>query len=151
MNKKISVGLSLAITIVAIAVTFTVTMAMSRTLYNSIITNLSLRTSVSAATEEINGIVSNYFYGSVDDRTQAITSALVEGYINGLGDGNNAYLSSEEYSEYIEKLGGSLTGIGIETYYNPINSEYTVVYVYEDSPAEKAGLQKGDKIGRAHV
>ena len=146
MNKKISVGLSLAITIVAIAVTFTVTMAMSRTLYNSIITNLSLRTSVSAATEEINGIVSNYFYGSVDDRTQAITSALVEGFINGLGDGNNAYLSSEEYSEYIEKLGGSLTGIGIETYYNPINSEYTVVYVYEDSPAEKAGLQKGDII-----
>ena len=146
MNKKISVGLALAITIVAIAVTFTITMAMSRTLYNSIITNLSLRTSVSAAIEEINGIVSNYFYGSVDDRTQAITSTLVEGYINGLGDGSNAYLSSEEYAEYTEKLSGSLTGIGIETYYNPVNGKYTVVYVYEDSPAEKAGLQKGDVI-----
>ncbi|MBR4766940.1 MAG: PDZ domain-containing protein, partial [Clostridia bacterium] len=146
MNKKISVGLALAITIVAIAVTFTLTMAMSRTLYNSIITNLSLRTSVSAAIEEINGIVSNYYYGSVDDRTSVITSTLVEGYVNGLGDSGNGYLSSEEYAEYTERLNGGLTGIGIETYYNPVTSEYSVVYVYEDSPAEKAGLQKGDVI-----
>ena len=146
MNNKISVGLALAITIVAIAVTFTLTMAMSRTLYNSIITNLSLRTSVSAAIEEINGIVSNYYYGSVDDRTSVITSTLVEGYVNGLGDSGNGYLSSEEYAEYTERLNGGLTGIGIETYYNPVTSEYSVVYVYEDSPAEKAGLQKGDVI-----
>lgn len=146
MNKKISAGLALAITIVAVAVTFTVTMAMSRTLYNSIITNLSLRTSVSAAIEEINGIVSNYYYGSVDDRTSVITSTLVEGYVNGLGDANNGYLSSEEYAEYTQRINGNLTGIGIETYYNPITGEYSVVYVYEDSPAEKAGLQKGDVI-----
>ncbi len=148
MNKKISTGLAIAIVILAVAVTFTVTMAMSRTLYNSIITNLSLRTSASAAIEEINSIVSNYFYGTVDNKTSKITATLVEGYVNGLGDRNSKYLSSEEYAEYKERLNGELTGIGIETEIDEMSGKLSVVYVYEGSPAETVGLKKGDIIVR---
>lgn len=146
MNKKISVGLATAITILAVTATFAITMAMSKTLYNSIITNLSLRTSASAAIEEINEIVSNYFYGSVDDRTSVITSTLVEGYVNGLGDPNSRYLSSEEYADYTEKLSGGLEGIGVETYFNTLKNELTIAWIYEDSPAQKADLKIGDII-----
>lgn len=146
MNKKISLGLTLALMILSVTVTFAITMAASKNIYNKIITNLSLRDSASYAIDEIDRLVSNYFYGSVDDRTADITSALVEGYVNGLGDSNSQYLSSEEYADYTDRMNGSLTGIGIETYFDSQQSVLMVVYVYDESPAATAGLKQGDII-----
>lgn len=146
MNKKISLGLTLALMILSVTVTFAITMAVSKNVYNKIITNLSLRDSASYAIDEIDRLVSNYFYGNADDRASHITSALVEGYVNGLGDSNSRYLSSEKYADYTARLKGDLTGIGIETYFDPLQGVLQVAYVYEDSPAATAGLQQGDVI-----
>ncbi len=146
MNKKISLGLSLSLIILSITVTFAVTMAMSKTVYNKIINNLSLRTSASEAIEEISEIVSNYFFGTVDDRTAIITASLVEGYVEGLGDSNSRYLSSEEYADYTDRINGKLSGIGIDCVYDNQLNSLIVAYVYDGSPAETAGLEQGDKL-----
>lgn len=146
MSKKISFGLALAMCILCISATFAVTMIFSKSIYNSIITNLSLRTSASVALEEINEIVSNYFYGTVDDKTLTLTSSVVEGYVNGLGDSNSTYLTSEEFADYTTRLEGNFTGIGIETEFNSIKRQLNVAWVYEGSPAETSGLKQGDII-----
>lgn len=146
MNKKISLGISLAITLLAVTVTFAVTMSASKNIYNKIITNLSLRTSASAAIDEINEIVSGYFFGSVDDKTAEVTASIVEGYINGLDDAQSRYLSAEEYAEREAKLDGRLQGIGVDVYFDSTSSSLIVTYVYPDSPAATAGLQKGDEM-----
>lgn len=145
MNKKISLGLCLSLVIISITATFAATMVVSKQIYNGIISNISQRSQTYESVDEISKIISNYYYGTIDDSSR-LNGALTEGYVNGLGDSNSAYLSSDEYAEYTSKLEGGVTGIGIETAYDYSNAEFVVTYVYPDSPAEKEGLKVGDII-----
>ena len=128
MNKKISIGLCLSLIIVSITATFAVTMVVSKQIYNGIISNISQRSQTYESVDEISKIISNYFYGTVEDRSY-LNSALVEGYVNGLGDPNSVYLDAEEYAEYTDTLEGGITGVGVETAYD-----------YGNSPAQRAEL-----------
>ena len=80
MNKKISIGLCLSLIIVSITATFAVTMVVSKQIYNGIISNISQRSQTYESVDEISKIISNYFYGTVEDRSY-LNSALVEGYV----------------------------------------------------------------------
>lgn len=95
--------------------------------------------------DEINQIVSNYFYGSTQD-SSLLNASLSDGYINGLGDAASRYMTSEEYSEYTARLEGGITGVGIETAFDYQSDSFVVTHVYAESPAETAGLRKGDII-----
>lgn len=145
MNKKISLGLSISLIIIAITATFALTMVFSKQIYNGIISNISQRSQIYESVDEISKIISNYFYGSVEDRNK-LNSSLAEGYVNGLNDANSLYLNSEEYDSYVEKLEGGIAGIGVETSYDYTTGSFVVTSVYADSPAEKAGLQALDVI-----
>ncbi len=145
MNKKISLGLCLSLVIISITATFAATMVISKQIYNGIISNISQRSQTYESVDEISKIISNYYYGTIDDGSR-LNGALTEGYVNGLGDPNSTYLSSDEYSEYTAKLEGGVTGIGIETAYDYGNASFVVTYVYPDSPAEKTGIKSGDTI-----
>ncbi len=145
MNKKVSLGLCISLVIIAIAATFAATMAFSKSLYNGIINNISMRSQIYSSVDEINQIISNYFYGTVEDQN-ALNAALAEGYITGLGDSGSRYLDASEYSDYTEKLEGGVKGIGIETAYDYSEGRFIITFVYEDSPAEEAGLRKDDVI-----
>ncbi len=145
MNKKISVGLCISLVIIFVTLTFAVTMVASKQIFSGIMNNISQRSQAYQSVDEISQIVSNYFYGSVTDQNR-LNAALSEGYVNGLGDSNSKYLNSSEYASYTEMLKGGITGVGIETAYNYQNAEFVVTYVYEGSPAEKAGLQALDVI-----
>ncbi len=144
MNKKISVGLSLSLIIIAITATFAITMVVSKGIYSNIISDISQRSQTYESVDEISQLISNYYYGSVDD--PSINAALSEGYVNGLTEGSNLYLSASEYAAYTAKLEGGVTGIGVETAYNYQTNQFIVTHVYEDSPAEKAGLKALDVI-----
>ena len=63
-----------------------------------------------------------------------------------MSEGSNIYLSSAEYSAYTAKLEGGVSGIGVETAYNYQTGQFVITYVYEGSPAEKAGLKAKDAI-----
>lgn len=145
MNKKISLGICISLIIIAITATFAITMVVSKQVYDSIISNISQRSQTYESVDEINKIVSNYFYGSVEDQSK-LNAALAEGYVNGLGDGNSLYLDSSEYASYTAKLEGGVMGIGVETAFDYQTGDFIITHVYEDSPAEKAGLQERDVI-----
>ncbi len=145
MNKKISMGICISLIIIAITATFAITMVVSKQIYDGIISNISQRSQTYESVDEINKIVSNYFYGSVEDQSR-LNAALAEGYVNGLGDGNSFYLDSSEYASYTAKLEGGITGIGVETAFDYQTANFIITHVYENSPAEKAGLQSRDII-----
>lgn len=144
MNKKISIGLCISLIIISITATFAITMVVSKQIYNNIISNISQRSQTYESVDEISQLISNYYYGSVDDPN--INAALAEGYVNGLTEGANVYLNASEYAAYTAKLEGGVTGIGVETAFNYQTNQFVVTHVYEDSPAEKAGLQALDVI-----
>ncbi len=145
MNKKISLGICISLIIMAITATFAITMVVSKQIYDSIISNISQRSQTYESVDEISKIVSNYFYGSVEDQSK-LNAALAEGYVNGLGDGNSLYLNSSEYASYTAKLQGGIMGIGVETAFDYYTGDFIITHVYEDSPAEKAGLKERDVI-----
>ena len=137
MNKKVSLGICISLVIIAITATFAVTMVVSSRIYDGIISGLSQRSINYKSVEEIENIVSNYFYGNVDGQN-TLSASLAEGYIKGLNDGNSRYLDSEEYADY--------TGIGVETAFDYRTGDFVITHVYADSPAEKAGLKALDVI-----
>lgn len=145
MNKKISMGICISLIIIAITATFAITMVLSGRIYNSIISDISKRSQTYKSVEEINEIVVNYFYGTVEDQSN-LNAALAEGYVNGLNDANSLYLNASEYASYAAKLEGGVTGIGVETAFNYQTGGFVITHVYEGSPAENAGLQKLDVI-----
>ncbi len=145
MNKKVSLGICISLVIIAITASFAVTMVISSRVYDGIISGLSQRSINYKSVEEIENIVSNYFYGSVDG-SNSLSESLAEGYINGLGDRNSRYLNSEEFAEYTTKLEGGVTGIGVETAFDYRTGDFVITHVYAESPAEKAGLKELDVI-----
>lgn len=145
MNRKVSLGVCISLIIMTITATFAVTMVVSKQVYSRLISNISQRSQTYESVDEINRIVSNYFYGTIED-TNALDASVAEGYINGLGDPASRYLDSEEYASYVERLESGVTGIGVETAFDYSKNEFVITYVYESSPAESAGLKNGDVI-----
>lgn len=146
MKKKISVGLCLSLIIISIALTFSLTMVYSKQIYNSIISNISQRAQTYEGAEEINKIISNYYYGDLNEYNKNLSSAVAEGYVNGLKDANSVYMTSDEYITWKDRLENGITGAGIETSYNFLTNQFVVSYVYDDSPAQRAGIEAGDII-----
>ncbi len=146
MNKKISLGLCISLIIISITATFAVTMVASKQIYNGIISGISHRSQTYESLDEISSLIeNNYYFSSAEDRNR-INAALVEGYVEGLGDPKSVYFDAEEYAEYTSVIDGGLTGIGVETAYDYQKSSFIITQVYEGSPAEKAGLKALDVI-----
>lgn len=145
MNKKVSLGICIALIAITAAATFSATMVFSKSIYNKLIGNISQRSQMYSSIDEINQIVNNYFYGSTQN-SNLINASLSDGYVNGLGDSASRYMTAEEYSEYTARLEGGVTGIGVETAFDYQNDKFVITHVYAESPAETAGLLKGDVI-----
>lgn len=78
------------------------------------------------------------FYEEVDQ--EGMIEAALTGMMSYLEDNYSIFLDKEETESLSQSLDGSYNGIGIVAYGN-------VVYqIYEDSPAEAAGLKTGDEI-----
>lgn len=146
MNRKISLGLCISLIIISVTATFAVTMVVSKQIYNNIISGISQRSLTYESLDEISGIVSNnYYFSSAEDRNR-INSALVEGYVEGLGDAKSVYFDAAEYAEYTAMIDGGLTGVGVETAFDYQKNSFVITQVYEGSPAEKVGLKALDVI-----
>ena len=74
-----------------------------------------------------------------------IIEAMSEGVLDSLESPYTYYLSSEEYSDFIESISGNYSGIGAGVRQED-DGAYVIQEVYENSPAEKAGLKVGDEI-----
>ena len=76
----------------------------------------------------------------------AVTDALLVSFITALGDPYAYYRTAEEYEEYNTDMSGQFFGIGVTVRYNAQEETVRVVEVFEDSPAEAAGILVGDYL-----
>ena len=81
----------------------------------------------------------NGYYENVD-KDKAIDSAI-NGMMEYLGDKYTTYLNDSETNALNNSLAGSYNGIGVS-----VDTDAIIKNVFDDSPAEKAGIKIGDKI-----
>lgn len=87
-------------------------------------------------------IVDNY-YGDLDE--SSLVDGAIEGMVSQVGDVFTSYADSSDTESFNEAINGSYEGIGCSiAKYN--DGRIVVIEVFDDSPAEKAGLQVGDTI-----
>lgn len=92
-------------------------------------------------------LFTQYYYGEIDHNDQVkVTDALIRCYIAVLDDPYAVYRSPEETESFTTDMSGSFGGIGVVVRYDHENQSVIVETVYNDSPAEKAGLKKGDYL-----
>ncbi len=88
-------------------------------------------------------IIDSGYIGEIDEK-QLMEGAL-KGYVSGLGDDYTEYMTAEEWEEFEASALGDFVGIGI--YIGQDKSGNSVVLSpIKGSPAEEAGLEKGDII-----
>ncbi len=74
--------------------------------------------------------------------TENMTGAAIKGIIDALQDPYTTYLTPQEYKDAQSNFAGSYMGIGAVI--SVVSNNVTVVGVFPDSPAEKAGIMPGD-------
>ena len=90
-------------------------------------------------------ILDNY-YGEEEITKEKLINAALDGMLNALGDVNSTYMDEDTSNTFNITLEGSYQGLGIEIG-NEVNSgNIVIITVFKDSPADKAGLQAGDKL-----
>lgn len=75
---------------------------------------------------------------------QKMIFGAIEGMVSSLGDPYTVFLPPQEAKKFQEDIRGSFSGVGIEIGIR--NEILTVIAPLKDTPAEKAGIQAGDKI-----
>lgn len=78
------------------------------------------------------------------DKNELINNAI-SGMLATLGDPYSVYMDQDITDDFNERLYGDYTGIGAEITMNE-NNEVLIYNPFEGSPAERAGLKKGDII-----
>lgn len=95
-------------------------------------------------------IMRNFWYFGKD--VENLDETLIDGSINGLvnsgGDIHTQYLDSKRAKQFMTSLEGNFVGIGIQYY--QIDQDYIVDRVFNDSPAQKAGMIAGDFIRKVN-
>ncbi len=97
--------------------------------------------------DEVQRLFGAYYLGDVEDLTEdEITDAIIKMYIAKTGDKYAQYWNEEEYDEYLSEMEGEGSGIGVTVNYDSEKKAIRILYVYPDSPAEKALCLAGDMI-----
>lgn len=97
---------------------------------------------VQSKLHEIDDITNRVFVGDIDPEKLADYAAT--GYVAGLDDKWSYYMTAEEYESYHLSSEGKACGIGVSVASG--DGQIRVIEVYDDSPAEQAGIVKGDYI-----
>ena len=84
----------------------------------------------------------NQFYYRDRLLPSKLQDSTIKGLVAGLNDTPTRYLNTEEYTQYKQTIAGNISGIGIEI--GAADNGSKIVSVYQDTPADKAGLKKDD-------
>ena len=88
-----------------------------------------------------------YYYDTIDhnDKT-VVTDSLLYCYVAAIGDPYSVYRPPVEADEFTTEMSGKFGGIGVIVEYNHNDESIMISTVYNNSPAEAAGLKEGDFI-----
>lgn len=96
--------------------------------------------------DRINSLIENYYLYEDEIDGDALIDGIYSGYAEALGDPYTEYYDEEETEALYESTSGEFSGIGATMSQSLDSGEITVSNVYEDSPADKAGMKQGDVI-----
>ena len=85
-------------------------------------------------------IIESHYAGDVDKT--AIFDGALKGMVSTLGDKHSTYLGGDLYKDFSAQMSGTYAGIGV--YIASTDDGILIAGVMEGSPAEEAGLQRGD-------
>ena len=96
--------------------------------------------------DRINSLIEGCYLYEDDIDEDALIDGIYSGYAEALGDPYTEYYDEEETKALYESTNGEFSGIGATMSQSLDSGEITVSNVYEDSPADKAGMKQGDVI-----
>ena len=97
-------------------------------------------------TSVLQNIIDRYFL--FDEDMTKVEDGIYAGMMNGLGDPYTVYYTKEEYKALNEDTEGKYSGIGAVVSQNPNTKIITIVKIFDNSPANDAGLRVGDIIDK---
>ncbi|HOL12727.1 MAG TPA: PDZ domain-containing protein, partial [Bacillota bacterium] len=92
--------------------------------------------------QDIKNIIMQFYPEEVDE--DKLNEGAIRGLFEALGDPYSEYFNQEEFESLSQSLEGEFSGIGVTL--QLVNGNTTVVSVFKDSPAERAGIKAGDII-----
>lgn len=87
--------------------------------------------------------IKNEYYKDTDDK--ALINGMIDGLMRATGDPHTTFFNEQETSDFLTEINGSYYGIGAQIYQTDDNF-VTINRIFKNSPAEKSGLQVGDKF-----
>lgn len=85
-----------------------------------------------------------YFANDMSDPSTELINNAINGMIDKDGDIHTEYMTKDEYTQLFSSINGNFVGIGVQ--YISQNNLNLITKVFNNSPAEKAGIQAGDRI-----
>ena len=95
---------------------------------------------------EIMDVVEAYYYEEPDRK--AMLDYAIMGMLQGLGDNYTFYYTPENWKKMWEDDEGVYAGVGIQMLADFTANTVTISRVFRNTPAEEAGLKKGDQLVR---
>ena len=92
--------------------------------------------------KEVEKTIDDHYMGEINK--QEMTDYMYLGMVAGLEDRYSTYYTAEEYEDVTSVQSGYFEGIGIELNNDKDSGRLVVVNVYEDAPADRAGMMIGD-------
>ncbi|EQB89393.1 carboxyl-terminal processing protease [Clostridium punense] len=86
--------------------------------------------------------IDKYYIGEIDKNK--IIEGAAKGMASALKDPYTVYMNEAEFSDFASQTGGSYVGLGLQI--GAKEDKIVVISTFENSPAEKAGILKGDII-----
>lgn len=99
---------------------------------------------VSKKLNKLNALIDKYYLYEDEIDTDKLAEGIYSGYTSALGDKYTVYYDEDETKALMESTSGTFSGVGATLTKDADTGYATIVNVYEDSPAEKAGLKVGD-------
>jgi carboxyl-terminal processing protease len=99
-----------------------------------------------SSTEEILGLINNFYYYTDDDYFKDLETGIYKGIISTLDDKYAAYYSPEEWRQILQDDQGVYYGIGVVVQQDVTTGEVIAVTPYENGPGYAAGIRAGDRI-----
>ena len=99
--------------------------------------------------DKINSVISQYYLYEDEIDTEALVEGIYAGYTASLGDPYTTYYDEEATREFMKSISGEFGGIGATVLKKADEDETMISEVYEESPAERAGLKAGDVLIQA--
>ncbi len=96
--------------------------------------------------ETMKVVVDQLFYGEIDEEKMAQTAN--KGFLAGLEDPYTYYYTPEEFEKMWEEDKGEYAGVGMLISSSFETMECTISRVFRDTPAQRAGILKKDKLIR---